>query len=299
MKSVLRRVGYVVGGLLVIVVLGVGVVWAIVGSRMGRTYPTDVTAVSVPTDSAAIARGRHLATAVGKCADCHGENLAGAVVMDAPVFVNLTSSNLTSGKGGIASSYTDVDWTRAIRHGIGRNGKPLIFMPSEAYTHFSDADLGALIAYLKTLPPADLSVEPARSIGPAGRFAYLFGGFPLIPAELIDESRQRSNAVTPGVTVEYGRYLSEAGGCTGCHAPSLGGGMKIGNAISANLTRGGHMASWSEADFFRAIRNGTRPDGTKISEEMPWKAMGALSDDELRATWMYIQSMPPVTTQPK
>ena len=295
MKRVLKVLGYIVGGLLALIVIGVGTVYAISSSRLGKTYPTEVETVAIPTDSASIERGRHLVQAVGKCGDCHGAELAGTRMMDASIFMKLTAPNLTAGKGGVGSTYTDADWVRSIRYGVGRDGKPLIFMPSEAYTSFSDSDLGAIIAYLKSVPPADAAAEPARAPGPIARSIYLLGGFPLIPAELIDRSKPRAH-VTPGVTVEYGKYLSEAGGCTGCHLPTLAGGQKIDGIPSTNLTPGGPLKSWTEEDFFKAIRTGTRPDGTKISEAMPWKAMGTLTDDELRATWLFLRSVPPVTT---
>jgi hypothetical protein len=219
-------------------------------------------------------------------------------MMDASIFMKLTAPNLTAGKGGIGSSYTDADWVRAIRYGVGRDGKPLVFMPSEAYTSFSDTDLGAIIAYLKSVPPKDATVERVKSVGPIARMIYLTSGFPLIPAELVDRSKSRA-AVAPGVTVEYGKYLSESGGCTSCHLPSLAGGVKMGDVVTANLTPGGPLKSWTEADFFKAIRTGTRPDGTKISEEMPWKSMATMTDDELRATWLYLRSVPPVATVKK
>lgn len=296
MKRVLKWVGYVVLALLVLIVAAVGTVWAITSSRLNKTYPTEVETVAIPTDSASIARGRHLVQAVGKCAECHGDKLQGMSMMNEPVFMMLTASNLTRGQGGIGSTYTDADWVRSIRYGVGRDGKPLIFMPSEAFNSFNDADLGAMIAYLKTIPPADLPVKPARAPGPIARIIYLTSGFPLIPATLIDRSKPRGAPVTPGVTVEYGKYLAQTGGCTSCHLPTLGGGGTMNGVKVANLTTGGPLKSWSEADFFKAIRTGTRPDGTKLKEEMPWKAMGTLTDDELRAMWMYIRSVRPVTT---
>lgn len=294
MQRVLKWIGYIVGGFLLIVVLAVGTVYAITSSHLGRSYPMEVETVPIPSDSASIERGRHLVQAVGKCTECHGDNLAGKPVMDAAIFAKLTGANLTAGKGGIGSSYSDTDWVRSIRYGVGRDGKPLIFMPSEAFNSFSDSDLGAIIAYVKSVPPADMPVERARSVGPIARSIYLLGKFPLIPAELIDRSKPRTGEVAGGVTKEYGKYLAETGGCTSCHVSNLGGGQKIQGVASANLTPGGPLKSWTEADFFKAIRTGTRPDGTKIREMMPWKAMGTLTDDELRALWMYITSVQPV-----
>ena len=76
--------------------------------------------------------------------------------------------------------------------------------------------------------------------------------------------------------------------------PTAWMGQKAGDMVTANLTPGGPLGKWTEADFFTAIRTGTRPDGTKISEQMPWKAMATLTDDELRSMWLYITSVAPV-----
>jgi mono/diheme cytochrome c family protein len=298
MKRVLKWLGYIVGGLVLLIAIGVGTVYAITSSRLGKSYPTTVENVAIPSDPASIERGRHLVTAIGKCQGCHGPDLTGHRPVDAAIFMKITAPNLTAGKGGIGGNYTDSDWVRAIRYGIGKDGKPLVYMPSEAYTSFSDSDLGAMVAYLKTVPPADAKEERVRTIGPIARIVYLTSGFPLIHAEVVDRNKSRV-AVAPGVTVEYGKYISESGGCTGCHLPTLAGGVKMGPVVSANLTSGGPLKSWTEADFFKAIRTGTRPDGTKISEEMPWKSMATMTDDELRATWLYLRSVPPVATVAK
>jgi len=294
MKRFLKWVGYIIGGFVLLILIAVGTVYAITSSRMSKTYPTEVETILVPTDPAGIERGRHLVSAVGKCAVCHGDNLAGKSVSDAAIFAKLNAPNLTSGKGGIGATYTDADWVRALRYGVRRDGKSLLFMPSEAFTHFSDADLGAMIAYLKTLPAADMTIEPARSIGPIARAVYLLAGFPLIPAEMIDRAQARP-AVAEGVTVEYGRYLSQTGGCTSCHGANLAGGGSIEGVKVPNLTPAGTTKSWNEADFIKAIRTGTRPDGRVLSAVMPWPHMKDLTDDELRAMWMYMRSVPPVT----
>ena len=67
-------------------------------------------------------------------------------------------------------------------------------------------------------------------------------------------------------TVAYGGYLADAGGCHECHGSTLANG-----AVGPNITMGGKLAGWSETDFVRAIREGKRPDGSSISEKMPWK----------------------------
>lgn len=291
MKRALKVLGKIIGWVVMLVVVAVGAVYGVTTYQINKNYEMHVGMVPIPTDQAAISRGKHLTESVGKCQACHGDNYAGKAVLDAPVFVNLTSSNLTSGKGGIGGEYSDEDWIRSIRYGVGRNGKSLIFMPSEAYTHLNDADLGAVIAYLKTLPPADLPVTPARSVGPIGRMVSLTSDFALLPASMIDRG-SRAAPVPEGVTKEYGKYLSQAGGCTGCHGPSLSGGNPVDGVKAANLTPGGNIAKWAESDFMTALRTGKRPDGTMISAAMPWPYMKGLTDGELRAMLLYIRSVP-------
>ncbi|HEY4955187.1 MAG TPA: hypothetical protein VII02_09910 [Gemmatimonadaceae bacterium] len=81
MRSLIKWIGYIVGGVVTIVIVCLAVVYAVTSTRMARTYPTDVEAVVIPTDSAAIEWGHHLVLAVGKCVACHGDNLGGKFVV--------------------------------------------------------------------------------------------------------------------------------------------------------------------------------------------------------------------------
>ncbi len=288
----LKWLGYIVGVLIALIVVAVGTVYAVSSSRMEKSYPTAMETVAVPTDPASVARGKHLVEAVGKCQNCHGDNLAGKRVLDDAVFAKLSSANLTSGAGGIGRTFTDADYVRAIRHGIGTDGKSLLFMPAEAFYYFNDTDLGQIIAYLKSLPPLDAPVAPARSIGPVGRAVGLLTSFPLVSASLAIHNEPRPVDVPEGVTPEYGAYLSKAGGCTSCHGPNLSGGNKVEQVLALNLTPGGELAKWTEADFTKAIHTGVRPDGRILSAVMPWPYAKNMTDDEIRATWMYIHSLP-------
>lgn len=292
MKRALKWLGYVVGAIVVLLVVAVGVVYALSAAKFGKSYSTAVEPIAVPSDSASLARGKHLVEAVGKCQVCHGDDYAGKKVFDDPVFGVLTSANLTSGQGGIGGTFADSDYVRAIRHGVRKDGKSLFFMPAEAYYYFNDADLGAVIAYIKTLPAVESPFPAQRRIGPVGRAVYLMTPFPLLPASLVPKDAQRPVAVPEGVTKEYGEYLAKAGGCTSCHGPALSGGNGIEKVLVLNLTPGGEVGSWTEADFTKAIRTGVRPDGRILSAVMPWPYTKNMTDDEVRAMWMYIHSVP-------
>jgi cytochrome c553 len=291
MKRVLKWLGYIIGGLVVVLILAVGTIYAITSSRMSKSYSTSVPGLTIPTDSASIARGQHLAVTIGKCQGCHGDNWAGTDFINDGMFAKLTSANLTSGKGGIGGKYTDIDWVRTLRYGINPQGKSVVFMPAESYTHFNDTDLAQMIAYLKTLPPADMTITPKKSIGPIGRAVYLFGGLPLFPAELIKADMPRP-VIPEGPTAEYGKYLVQAGGCDGCHGEKLEG-SSDGPSPTPNLTPSGELGKWTEADFVKVIRTGVRPDGRTLSTFMPWQLMRGLTDTELSAYWAYLHSLPP------
>ena len=182
---------------------------------------------------------------------------------------------------------------RAIRHGVSSDGKALVIMPSQSFNELSDDDLGAMIAYLKTVPPVDTD-RPETSLGPLGRVLPLLDKS-LIPASIIDHDAPRPAAPVAGVTAEYGKYLTVV--CTACHAKDLAGGALPGEGpdapLATNLTPAGALASWTEADFFTALREGVTPDGRSLDATyMPWPSLGKMHDDEIKAAWLYIKSVP-------
>jgi mono/diheme cytochrome c family protein len=101
--------------------------------------------------------------------------------------------------------------------------------------------------------------------------------------------------VTPqaGVTVEYGKYLAST--CTLCHGSNLNG-QTISEGgpdyLAPNLTMGGEMRFWSEADFIATLHTGVTPSGHQLKDVMPWKYFGQMTDEELKAVWLYLQSLP-------
>jgi cytochrome c553 len=292
MRRVLRWVGFLVGGLVAVIAVGLASVYAVTSSRMSREYEVTPAPVSIPTDSASVQRGKHLAIAVSQCANCHGDNLAGKVFVDNPVMGRIYSANLTRGKGGIGSGYSDADYVRAIRHGLNRENRPLAAMPVDAFYPMNDEDLANVIAYVKTIPAVD-AVVPGKRVGPLARVLYLATDFPLIPAEDLPRDDRRPVPVPRGVTREYGDYLATIGGCKSCHLPDLSGGVPVGpNVLSANLTPTG-IGRWTETDFRRAMREGITPDRRGLSVIMPWPYMRHMTDDELGALWLYLRSVPP------
>jgi cytochrome c553 len=271
--------------------LGSIVIYAASEVRLKKAVELTSAPFTAAPDPARLERGKHLATAINKCVACHEADLGGKVFIEAGPLGTIIAPNLTTGRGGVLASYTDAELERAIRHGVRRDGRAIKIMPAPEYYHLSDDDLAALIAYLRTVKPVDREL-PATTIGPLGRALYLFGQLPLLPAEEMDHAARRETAA-PGVTVEYGAYLAMVGGCKGCHGMDLAGGPspEPGAPPAANLTPAG-IGPWSEQDFFTALRMGRRPDGTTIDPFMPWALTAAMTDDEIRALWMYLKTVP-------
>jgi mono/diheme cytochrome c family protein len=232
------------------------------------------------------------------CQGCHGADLSGVENFFAGgPLGTIDSANLTSGEGGIGGEFTTEDYVRAIRHGINREGKP-IFMPAVVSTaHLSDEDLGSIIAYLKTIPPVD-HVTHGNRFSPLAKILFAAGVLGNMPVE--DVSHEiHVTAPERGVSVEYGEYLVNTHDCRVCHGPDLNGGPfpdPTIKKISPNLTPGGELAAWSEEDFINTIRTGTTPGGYQLNPDlMPWKDYSKFYDEELQATWLYLQSLPKLT----
>lgn len=294
MKRVFKFLGYLLGAVVLLLGLAVSAVYALSGQKLRQSYAVAVKPVAIPADAASVLRGRHIAETRG-CIDCHGQDFGGAKVIDDPAVGVMWGPNLTGGQGGLAAGFNDEDWVRAIRHGVAKDGRPLVLMPSIEYAHFSDDDLGALIAYLKTLPKVDRE-RVALTVGPVARALMLAGEIKLA-AEHIDHAGLRPPTVIPGVTVDYGRYL--AVGCTGCHGEQFAGGRIPGAPpdwpLARNLTPAGDLARWSEQDFLRVLETGVRPDGKQLNPVMPL-AFGKMTDTEKQALWMYLKTLPAVAT---
>lgn len=295
MKPILKWTGRILGGVLALIVFALAVVYGVSERRMRRSYEGSPAPLAFHPGPNAVKEGERLAVTRG-CADCHGKNLAGTTVVDDPALGRLVAANLTRGRGGVGAQYTDAGLARAIREGIGLHGRSLLLMPSSDFKDMSDEDVGTLVAYIRSLPPVDTD-HPANRVGPLGRILYLAGQIDLVPADRIDHTARHVAAAPKGPTVEYGKYL--AGGCTGCHGAGLSGGKIPGGPpdwpAAGNITPDPKtgIGSWTEQDFFHAIREGRRPDGSQINPFMPWKNFSRMTDDEIRALWLYLRTVPP------
>lgn len=314
MNALSRRVGLVFGALVGTIAIAFVVIYFKSQARLTRIYELPQETVPVPTDPDSLARGQHIFQFRG-CEACHSgggslnvdshlnlpsqdlPNMEGNVYLDDPAIGRVIASNLTSGEGGVGRLYTDQDWVRAIRHGVRPEETPLLFMPSTEFYFLSDEDLGAVIAFIKSARSVDNDL-PASSVSWTGRAVMTFiPAITFIPAELIPHEGPRPIPPEVGITPEYGEYLTYS--CKVCHGLMMSGGPIPGFPSSwppaPNLTFGGGSAlpSWTEEGFMNTIRTGITPEGREVrGEYMPWGSYKFMNDEELKAVWLYLQSLP-------
>ena len=266
---------------------------AFVGSerRLNKKYDMAVKAIAARTDSVSVARGEHLFQTTS-CSLCHGEDAGGAIYSQSRMIATMAGPNLTSGRGGVGTQRSDADYVRAITRGVRHDGTSLIVMPSEVFTHLAESDLGALLGYIRQLPPIDREVPPS-GFGPMGRALLAAGKLNILVAPKTPPYESPADPPPTG-TVEYGHYLADIAGCHGCHGYGLSGGPVAGPPglpPASNLTPTG-IGQWSEADFNTAMREGKRPDGSTLDEFMPWKVFRRMNDADLQSLWLYLRSVP-------
>ena len=294
MKTWMKRLTLALAAVLALLLLVAAAGWWRTQQTLALRWQLPAASIPYTAAPAQIARGEHLARTRG-CTGCHGDKLAGERLIDVGPVMQIYTPNLTL--GGVLPKLDAAAFEHAVRHGVGRDGQPLLVMPARDYMLLSNEDVAALYAYLHSVP-AQPDLQPPCHIGPLGRVLHLFGALPLADAVDIDHVRaSRGDAApSPDQVEAYGGYIAQV--CTGCHGATLAGGPMPGQPPGvpppANLTADASgLGNWSESDFLTAMRTGKRPDGSSLNDFMPWRNMGQMDDTELHALWVYLRSLPP------
>jgi len=298
LRKLVKWVGGALGAVVLLVVLFAGFQIFSFNRKAAAVVDAPSVRVAVTSDSAVLARGRHVAEALGGCVGCHGENLEGRTVEDMGPIGVFRASNLTRGSGGIGFDYTDDEMARAVRYGVGRDGRSLMFMPSNEHNWWPDEDLTAVISFVRSMPPVDNQVEASR-MGPLGKILSNLGVFEMLSARQIDPNAAPETVPAPEPTARYGAYIAR--GCTGCHGDNYSGGPIPGApadfAVPRNITpHAEELAGWTEATFNQVIDTGLRPDGTPLDVFMPVASLQAMNPTERTALWAFLQSLEPFPT---
>lgn len=284
-RSALRYLLWGVLGIVMLLVLcAAGLLYA-GGRRLAATHDAPSHPFVAATDAADIAEGERLARYWG-CIGCHESDAGGGIFFETPLGDRLVAPNLTR----IVREYSEEELERAIRHGVRRDGSTLVVMPSSMFAHMSDADLGKVVGYLRSLPPVPDTLPPTRLGGMARFFAFMEEGALEAPNIAHDAPHPPSpDSLTPASTradtLALGRYLAHTG-CPECHGPELKGREDDTPHLSI-------AGIYTPTQFRQFFTDGLALDGTErgLMTTIAKYRGGRLTDDEARALHAYLVTL--------
>ena len=273
----------ILGGLVGLVVIALSTVFVLSDREINKRHAFKEYPISIPSDSASLAQGQRLVTM--HCAGCHGDSLQGnPSFYDEPMIARIATPNVPAR----LASLTDAEFAGFMRSGVRKNGTSPFIMPPPGFYHVSDADLGALIAYLRKLPVPATTTAP-NEYRMLGRFGVLMGQFKTSVAEF-DTTQQRVGQDSTWATTRHGEYLARLI-CTECHGIHL-----TGEAGPPAATPSLAMALGYSADEFKnLLRTGTpRSPTTQLTlmAETARRSLTHLTDAEIGAIYEYLKALP-------
>ena len=297
MKKVIRFFGWALLVLVAVGLVAAGAAHLLAQRKLNRSIEVNVAPVAFVSDDASLARGKYLFQSRG-CGECHGDNGAGKLLIDDPGGLRVWTPNITTGPGSAVAKYTETDWVRTIRHGVKPDKRPIMIMPCEDYNRFTDADVAAVVAYVRSLPAVQ---------GEIGRVEMPLIVKALYAADVIPDAPQRIDHTLPpaqpvaeGPTPEHGAYVANM--CKGCHGETFHGGKIPGSPPdwppAPDLTASAMYAAYDNVDRFRMmLKSGKRPNGEAI-QVMPFPSLGALNDTDVEALYAYLRTLPKAGARP-
>ncbi|MDQ0511524.1 c-type cytochrome [Ancylobacter amanitiformis] len=250
----------------------------------------------------AVARGGYLVNAVMICGRCHtipgpsAKPFAGGRMIETPAYT-VQGSNITPDKATGIGAWSDEAIGRAITHGLRPDGTRMsASMPYGFYAGLTPADLAAIIAYLRALPPVSHAVAAPRYAVP-----------PAPAAAMPQASGTQASGSADDARIEPGRYLGTLARCLSCHStpgadgePDLTTGLGRGGArfegpwgvvVAPDITPRA-LAGWSDDAIRRALVEGITPDGRKLAAPMQAKAYAQLVPGDVDALIAWLRSLP-------
>ena len=259
-----------------------------------------------------LARGKYLATAVAGCVGCHSEHewkntgnilpgteFSGEIMPIENLPGRIVAPNITPDRDTGAGNWTDDQLARAIREGIGHDGRALFpMMPYGNFRNMSDEDLASVVVYLRSVPAVRHQLPKTEIIFPV---KYLIRSEPQ-PITAPVAARNSSDLV------HRGEYLVTMANCEECHTPQVrgkalehmrfAGGFPLngpwGTVASANITPDDSgIKYYDEALFLRVMHTGY-VGARKLAPIMPIFDFKEMTDDDLKAVFAYLRTVQPV-----
>lgn len=314
--------------LLLLVIVLAGGFYLYVEASWDQTYDYAYPELQVSTDSAVIAHGRYLVHGPAHCATCHVSSYEDMIETEKRLDVPLqggvpfilgplgviSPANLTPDKETGIGRYTDGEVFRMMRHAVKPNGQATLalLMP---FWNMADDDLEAVVSYLRSMEPMHNEVQQpewtfmgkaVRSLAPTFR--------------PIENPTPPKTAPPMAPTIERGEYLARyVANCVGCHTerdqmtyeaigPEFAGGMEMEPFPELHKVLGVDPELWSRSPNITpaegsALSNyGTvelwidrfRQGRRVLHSPMDWGAFSRMSDEDLEALWLFLNSLEPV-----
>jgi mono/diheme cytochrome c family protein len=256
-----------------------------------------------------VARGEYIVRNAAACGGCHSTDernpdgpLGGGTEFKDWRLGTIRAANLTPDSATGLGTWTDDDIVRALRSGQRKDGRLLApVMPYDWLHRMSDGDALAVAQYLKSLPAVRHEVRQSPNL--VFKIARLFMA-PKEPVTVWPPAR--------GPTAAYGNYLADhVALCAHCHTPRSGIRDRYDDKLRyagdasppkefpvnpSNITPDSAtgIGRWTEEDFLRTMRTGVDPAGDTLHPIMPWRAIRRMTDDDLRAMYLYLRTVPAV-----
>jgi mono/diheme cytochrome c family protein len=272
--------------------------------------------------TAMLDRGKYLFNHVAGCIDCHskrdftkysgpvvpGSEGGGGFLFDEKLGLpgKIYGRNITPDNETGIGTWTDEEILRAITQGVSKRGDTLFpLMPYANFNHMAKQDLMSIIAYLRTLKPIKNKIADRQLFMPIAA---------VYPAQALQPSVDGNQLPPTTDKVAYGGYLVNAADCGTCHTPMtergpdrarmFAGGwtFDVGSfkVTSANITPDSTgIGSWTEEQFlnkfvpYREEKNYSHNPG-RDNTIMPLSVLAGMTDDDLKAIYAYLRTVPPV-----
>jgi mono/diheme cytochrome c family protein len=256
-------------------------------------------------------RGRYLALARHGCVFCHSERdwkapgappradrQGAGVVWSAEGMPWLTAPNLTPDPETGIGKLSDDAVARAIREGVGHDGRALFaLMPYADFRRIPDEDIAAIVVYLRSLAPVRNPLPRSALPFPLG---LIMRGVP----EPLAGPVAAPDLSTPE---KRGEYVLRTSACHHCHTPMKQGQLDMaldmaggnpypspqGTIAATNLTTDPTgIGNYDEATFVAVMKTGKF--GT-LHPIMPWTAYMGMTEEDLKAIYAYLRTRKPVS----
>jgi mono/diheme cytochrome c family protein len=312
MKTLGKILLILVAGLAALLLIGVRVKFGS-GPFIGpKTRP--LTARKFEPTPQRLERGRYIFTSLSACIRCHTPmDLsqrgypsvpdmmgAGQILPQGLLPGQIVAPNLTSDVETGAGSWTDDQLARAIREGIGHDGRTLFpFMPYQNFREMSDEDLASVVVFIRSLPAIHHELPKTHINFPINRLINVFPQPVTAPVSAPD----------PSDRVAWGKHLVRMAGCPSCHTPTskdnrpipgmeFAGGFPINfkgeTIVSGNITPDASgIGYFDENLFIQALRTGN-VGARALGSAMPFVVYRNVTDDDLKAMFTYLRSLTPV-----